>query len=264
MMKKKVVSIQFAVKLADLEYNQNKVRELIKQAWDNHKPDIVLLPETWNLGFFPENVRELAEDYQNSSSVKLINELVKKYQINIIAGSIIIKENELIRNRSISFNRNGDLIHSHDKGHLFSPSQENAEFTKGIENQSFFIDGIKAAHIICYDLRFPEYARRLALDGAKILFVSAEWPHPRQNHWQILNKARAVENQMYLVSANGSGTANGLDFCGHSAVINPWGETITESGEEKEVLLFAEIDIEEVDEIRKKIPVFNDRNLNLY
>lgn len=262
-MKKRIVSIQFPVKLGDITHNQEKVKTLVEQALKEYQPDIILLPETWNLGFFPKNVDELAEDYHTSSSVSLIKELAKGNEVNMVGGSIIVKENGLIRNRSIVYDRNGELLHTYDKGHLFSPSKENQSFAAGVKNHVFSIDGVPVAHIICYDLRFPEYIRKLALEGANILFVSAEWPHPRLNHWRILNQGRAIENQIYVISANGSGTANDLHFCGHSAFIDPWGETIQEAAEE-EIILFSEIDLNKLEEARSKIPVFNDRNLDLY
>jgi len=262
-MKKKIVSIQFPVQLADIAHNQEKVKALVAKACQSYQPDIILLPETWNLGFFPENAMELAEDYVASTSAGLLRELAKDYQVNIIGGSIIVKENGLVRNRSLTYDREGNLIRVYDKSHLFSPAKENESFAAGEENEVFTLDGIKAAHMTCYDIRFPELARKLALDGAEILFVSAEWPHPRLHHWQILNQARAIENQMYVVTANGSGTAYDLHFCGHSSIINPWGEPLLEATKDEEIL-YAAIDVEQVQEIRKKIPVFMDRNEKVY
>lgn len=262
-MKKKVATIQFSVKLNDLQYNQEQVNRLVAKACEDKSLDYILLPETWNLGFFPKEVKEVAEDYSTSTSVALLKQLAKTYQVNIIGGSIIVKDNGLIYNRSLVFNRNGELVHTYDKGHLFSPSNENLEFTKGVQNNVFTLDGVEVAQIICYDLRFPEHIRRFALEGAKLLFISAEWPHPRLNHWQTLSKARAIENQMYVISANGCGVAYELEFCGHSAIIDPWGEIIQEAAEEI-TILYAEIDVDIVDNVRKRIPVFNDRNINLY
>lgn len=259
----KTASIQFPVRLGDISFNQQKVKELVEKAWNQYQPDVILLPETWNLGFFPEDVKELAEDFHTSSSFSLIKSLAEKFQVNLIGGSIIVHDGGLIRNRAIVFNRQGELIHQYDKSHLFSPTKEHLSFEAGKENHIFMLDEVKVAHMICYDLRFPEYSRKLALEGAQVLFISAEWPHPRLHHWQVLNLARAIENQMYVISANGCGTAYDLHFCGHSAIIDPWGEVVVE-GEEEEAILFADIDLTKVDEVRNKIPVFKDRNLDVY
>ena len=116
---------------------------------------------------------------------------------------------------------------------------------------------------ICYDLRFPELFRVYALAGAKIVFLPAEWPHPRLNHWQILLRARAIENQMYVVACNRVGTSKDTHFCGHSCIIDPWGEVVAEIGEDDGILT-AEIGINKVDEVRSSIPIFADRRPEIY
>lgn len=117
--------------------------------------------------------------------------------------------------------------------------------------------------MICYDLRFPELARSLALDGAHIVFVPAEWPHPRLNHWRALLQARAIENQMFIVAVNRVGKGGNHTFCGHSMVVDPWGSILAEMKEE-EASLTVDIDLEEVDRVRRKIPVFKDRIPDCY
>jgi omega-amidase len=117
--------------------------------------------------------------------------------------------------------------------------------------------------MICYDIRFPELARTLALDGAKILFVPAEWPHPRLHHWRTLLMARAIENQMFVVSCNRVGTSGSTHFFGHSLIIDPWGEIIAEGAEHEEIITAA-LDLTEVDKVRGRIPVFEDRRPELY
>jgi predicted amidohydrolase len=125
------------------------------------------------------------------------------------------------------------------------------------------IEGVPAAMMICYDIRFPELARTLALGGAKVLFVPAEWPHPRLHHWKTLLTARAIENQMFVVACNRVGRSVDTDFFGHSLVLNPWGETLVE-GDETERILQATLELDEVDRVRKTIPIFEDRRPGLY
>jgi predicted amidohydrolase len=117
--------------------------------------------------------------------------------------------------------------------------------------------------MICYDIRFPELARRLALGGAKLLLVPAEWPNPRLHHWRTLLTARAIENQMYVVACNRTGVSGSTSFFGHSMVIDPWGEIVAEA-DEQETILQATIDLALVDEVRTRIPVFEDRRPALY
>ena len=101
------------------------------------------------------------------------------------------------------------------------------------------------------------------MQGARLLFLPAEWPHPRLTHWQTLLRARAIENQMFVVGCNRVGSSKGSTFCGHSAVVDPWGELVIE-GDERSELLTATIDTALADEVRARIPVFADRRPELY
>ena len=127
----------------------------------------------------------------------------------------------------------------------------------------FELEGVQAGMMICYDIRFPELTRKLALGGAKVLFIPAEWPHPRLHHWRTLLMARAIENQMYIVACNRVGVSEGTEFFGHSIIIDPWGEIIAE-GSEDEMIITAELDLGLVDQVRQRIPVFEDRRPQLY
>jgi predicted amidohydrolase len=103
----------------------------------------------------------------------------------------------------------------------------------------------------------------LVLDGAEVLFVVAQWPNPRMDHWRTLLRARAIENQVYVVACNRVGESEGTSFFGHSMVIDPWGEVLAEA-EDQEQILVADIDKATVESIRKKIPIFDDRRPTLY
>jgi predicted amidohydrolase len=116
---------------------------------------------------------------------------------------------------------------------------------------------------ICYDLRFPELMRGYALGGVRLILIPAEWPHPRRAHWRTLLRARAIENQCFVVACNRVGTTGSTTFFGSSAVIDPWGETLVEAGE-VETLLTVTIDTDLVEAVRRKIPVFADRRPELY
>lgn len=109
------------------------------------KIDVVMFPETWNVGFIPENVLELAEDVSNCQSLQWMKEMAKKHKINIVGGSIAIKEQDQLFNRSYVINREGEVIHHYDKAHLFSPGQESTFFSAGEKNQIFELDGIPCA-----------------------------------------------------------------------------------------------------------------------
>ena len=209
-------------------------------------------------------MHELAEDVQQHSILEWMKQAAKQNNLNIIGGSIAVKEEDKLFNRCYVVNREGEVIYHYDKTHLFSPGAEQKHFTPGQQsNRIFELDGTPCSTIICYDIRFPELIRKKALLGARILFVPAQWPHPRKDHWVTLGKARAIENQMIVVAVNGCGEGAGLKSCGHSAIYNAWGESLV-SAEEEEGLFWAEVDLEQVNEVRAKIPVFNDRRIDLY
>ena len=116
---------------------------------------------------------------------------------------------------------------------------------------------------ICYDLRFPELFRKLALEGAEIICLPAEWPKPRQEHWNTLLRARAIENQLFVVAANCCGVQGKLDFFGHSQLISPLGNLLAFAGEE-ETELIAEFDFAEMEIYRKQINILGDRRADIY
>jgi predicted amidohydrolase len=121
----------------------------------------------------------------------------------------------------------------------------------------------KMGVLICYDIRFPELARRLTLEGAEMLVVPAEWPHPRLDHWRTILKARAIENQLFVMAANRCGKQGMVRFCGNSMIVNPLGEVISEAGEREEAIT-AEIDLSIVTKYRKDMPALKDRRPEVY
>jgi predicted amidohydrolase len=116
---------------------------------------------------------------------------------------------------------------------------------------------------ICYDLRFPEQFRAYALAGARLALLCAEWPNPRLAHWQTLLRARAIENQFFVVACNRVGSSAGTSFFGHSCVIDPWGEVLAEGGDGEE-LVTAVLDLHRVEEARARIAALADRRPEVY
>lgn len=128
----------------------------------------------------------------------------------------------------------------------------------------FELEGVKMGVIICYDLRFPEVIRSLALEGAQVLHIVAEWPSARTSHWRYLQIARAIENQMYVVSCNRIGSYDGVTFCGSSMVVDPWGDILLEGSESNEESLRVSLDLEKVIQVRNDVPIFSSRVPHLY
>ena len=132
-----------------------------------------------------------------------------------------------------------------------------------ISFSTFLLNGVQCGIIICYDVRFPELTRSLAVEGLDMLFVVSQWPKVRTFHLCTLTAARAIENQMFVVCCNSCGTAGETVYGGNSVIIDPWGQTIGSAGD-KEPILAGDCDLSVLTDIRNTIPVFRDRKTNLY
>ena len=258
----KIACAQMDVHLGDSAYNYAHALELVRKA-AAAGADTVLLPETFNIGFFPrENLAELADP--DGEIVKMaFGALAAELHINLIAGSVVTNRGGQVYNTSYVFDRGGTCVASYDKTHLFTPMGEHEYFTPGDALCTFTLDGVKCGLIVCYDLRFPELTRSLALQDIELLFVPAEWPGIRRAHWQTLNRARAIENQIFLACCNGCGTAGETVYGGNSAVYDPWGVVLVAAGEKEEVIS-ADCDLSVIGNIRSSMHVFNDRRPELY
>ena len=140
---------------------------------------------------------------------------------------------------------------------------EDKYFKKGNEIVTFLLDGILCGIIICYDIRFLELTRILALKGIEILFVVAQWPIERIEHWILLNRVRAIENQIFVVGVNACGMVENMKFGGNSIIVDPWGKVLCQLGKDEEVLTI-DLNLDELKEIREKINIYRDRRPELY
>jgi predicted amidohydrolase len=224
---------------------------------------VLVLPETWNTGFFPkENLQDHC-DKDGAQVKQVFGALAAKYGVNIISGSVSNLRNGKVYNTAMVFDRSGACIASYDKTHLFTPMGEDDYFQKGDHVARFQLDSAECGIIICYDVRFPELTRTLTVPGLDMLFVVSQWPKVRTFHLRSLTTARAIENQMFVVCCNSCGTYGQTVYGGSSAIIDPWGETIALAGETQQ-LLTADCDLQILENIRSTIPVFRDRRPELY
>lgn len=242
------------------EQNRKRAEEWIRLATEREKADVVVLPEMWNTGYALDRLEACAD---RGELVEWMAAAATQYHVHLVGGSIAEKREGRFWNTAYVFDRNGKQVARYPKVHLFRLMDEEKYLQAGNQRVSFTLETQRAGVMICYDIRFPELARSLALDGVEILFVPAEWPLSRLTHWRLMNQARAVENQLYVVACNRVGVGGREVFGGHSMVVDPWGEMLVEGGEE-ETLLTVEIDLAEVARIRRKIPVFGDRMPDVY
>ena len=258
----KVSCLQMNMELGNPNKNFNHAKELISEAMKEN-PDVLVLPETWNTGFFPKDIL-FESSCRNGDEVKaVIGGLAKEYGVNIVAGSVSNVRENRVYNTAYVFDRQGCCVAEYDKTHLFTPMGEDKYYTAGNHLSCFTLDGVRCAVIICYDIRFPELVRTLALTGLDMLFVVSQWPKVRTLHLNTLLTARAIENQMFAVCCNSCGIAGDTVFGGNSAVINPLGETLAKAGETEEIIA-VNCNMSMLSEIRGSIPVFRDRRQELY
>lgn len=246
-MKKRLSLIQMDVHVNEVEYNYARVQELLSQAL-SEKPDIIVLPETWNTGFHPSKDLINISDRNGERTKALLSTFAKE---------------DLVFNTSYAYNREGKLVGEYSKMHGFSPAKEDQYFASGTHTTHFELDGIPCSTVICYDIRFPELVRMAALSNTELLFVPAQWPTMRLRHWQVLNEVRAIENQLFLCAVNGCGTVGRVQSTGHSAVYDPWGTNLLEM-DTREGISSVDIDLTVVEDIRNKINIFRDRKPELY
>lgn len=257
--KLKILAIQMNSKIADKKANYEKVESLIKENF--RETDIIALPEVWTVGWKPSDFKTTAEDLDNSETIEFLSNIAKKYNTNILGGSFITKNNGEYFNTCPVLDRTGKLVATYNKMHLFSYyGCDEGTFVKNGENPVLIeIDGIKIGLTICYDIRFPEIYRAYRKAGADLLINMAAWPLSRAIHWEALTKARAIENQSFMVALTQSGLIEGEEWnLGHSRVIDYSGEVISEIKNNVEGAMFAEIKFDEMYEFRRKCTVLLD------
>ena len=181
----KVTCIQMDMLFGELERNYRHGKALIEQAMED-KPDVIVLPETWTTGFFPKRNPEAMCDHDGKRLQEEIGSLAARYNVNIVAGSVANIRDGKVYNSAYVFDRTGTCIASYDKTHLFTPSREETFCTPGDHLCRFTLDGVSCGLIICYDIRFPELTRSLAVPGMDMLFVVAQWPSARTFHLRSL------------------------------------------------------------------------------
>ncbi|MDO7905014.1 carbon-nitrogen family hydrolase [Paenibacillus sp. JX-17] len=265
----KIALLQSDICFGDPVSNRQRLGHMMKTAMEQQPDtDLLVLPELWNTGYDLQRLDEIAEPVEGES-YRLLADFAAEYRVNIVGGSIAERResefyNTEFYNTMYCFDRTGHVKAAYSKIHLFGLMHENDYLQPGKSLCNLELDHqLKAGAAICYDIRFPELSRTLAMRGAQLLIVAAEWPHPRLHHWKTLLTARAIENQMFVIACNRVGSGGGNHFCGHSLIIDPWGE-IQAEGSELEEIVTGIIEPEQVSEVRSRIPVWQDRRDDLY
>ena len=248
----------------NISENQITVEKFMLEA-GKQNASLICFPECSNL--IAENKQELfqkAELADNSSTIDKIRYLARKYKIVTSVGSVLLKKPNLkkILNRGFLIGKNGEILATYDKIHMFDADvgdgkiyRESDDFHSG--NQ-IVTKKTEVAHIglsICYDVRFPQMYRQMSKAGAEIIVTPAAFTAKTgKAHWHILQRARAIESGCFIIAAAQSGVhADGRQTFGHSLIVNPWGQIIAEALTSENELVFAEVDLNEVEIARKAI-----------
>jgi predicted amidohydrolase len=243
--------IQPVIYWEDKSRNFQNLSELLKPLYN--KTDIVILPEMFNTGFSMNPARLSEPMYGETCS--WMKSMSEKGSFGI-CGSYMVKESGNFYNRWVFVSNEKEIMY-YDKRHLFSMGGEKEHFTPGKSRLIFSFRGTKISPYICYDLRFPVWSRNT--EKSDLIIYASNWPDARQNVWNTLLKARAIENQCYVAGSNPTGTDGmGISYSGESIIINPRGEILASAGNNHNTSVTSEISLKELNDFRKKFSVLDD------
>ena len=228
-------------------------RRLEEQMAARPGADLYVLPEMWSTGFAiePESLAE-----KDDATLRWMKQTARRFDA-ALAGSVAVEEDGRFCNRFYFVKPDG-VVEYYDKHHLFSYGGEDRHYTCGNRRVVVEWRGVRFLLTVCYDLRFPVWTRYCG-DYDAILCV-ANWPTIRIDSWNILLRSRAIENQCYVVGVNRVGNDLGCDYCGCSAIINPYGQTVVECERNKECSAEAVLDMQLLETYRTKFPALKEKD----
>lgn len=253
----KVAALQMELVQKDITQNIAQLHKLTEGATF----DLLVLPEMWTTGFIV-NTEKLSDDYLHQAyeeGVEVMKELAKAHKATIYGSLIELLPNGKPSNTGLFVTPTGEVT-LYRKKHLFRPGGEAEKFEAGNERVQVNYQGWEIRLSTCYDLRFPVWLRQDREMGLyDLLLCCANWPRPRHLAWERLLRARAIENQCYLIAANRTGTPHPkLQYPGYSFILDTEGESLAESKEAQQLLLTATLSKDELEERRRKFPVLDD------
>jgi omega-amidase len=259
-MQMQIIGCQIDIVWENKPANHDRVRELLSSS--PVKPDaLVVLPEMFATGF-SMHVNTIAEPGAGETQTFLA-ELAKEFRSYVLGGVVTRAADGRGRNEAIVYGPDGQQVTRYCKLHPFSYAGETKYYQAGETGALFTCHDFQVAPFVCYDLRFPEIFRRAVRRGAQLLVVIANWPQPRESHWLALLRARAIENQAYVVGVNRTGSDPHACYGGHSLVVGPRGETLAEGGEGPG-LVTAEIELAPLLEYRRQFPALVDMRAEFF
>lgn len=241
------------------EANKEICRRLAEKAVKN-RAELIIFPEMTLTGFTMNTEYAGENMLEGGETVEFFKGISKENNIAVIFGMVYGKKDKTAYNKQIMV-YGDEILYDYSKIHPFSYGGEGEHYEKGQEIISTIFNGISMGGFVCYDLRFPEIFQ-ISSKINKLITVIANWPADRTDHWHTLLKARAIENQAFIIGVNRVGRGGGLSYKHSSAAYNPYGEKITKSKDAD--LIFADIDVWKADRYRKEFPVKSDRREEIY
>lgn len=258
----------------DVPANLAAAQALLVEAADAGA-DIAMLPEFFAYLGPDSGIRDVAETLPEGTASEMLSTVARERQMWILGGSIHERDGDRFFNTAPLYDRTGELVATYRKIHLFDvdldgqpPFRESATFTPGTELVTHPVEDLRIGLSICYDLRFPELYRGLMALGSELFAVPAQFQHQTGvPHWEVLLRARAIENQCFVAAAAQWGEFGSPEeprrSYGHSMIVGPWGEVLVDAPAEGSGVWFADLDMAELRRVRKVLPVLEHRRLGL-
>jgi len=250
----------------DAQANQVRLKHLLDGIGAT---DVIALPEVFSVRGSDQDYRRSAQPVAGQTTAFLAS-IAHRHNAWVLAGSIIEDAGHALYNTSVLLNRRGDVVATYRKIHLFEAALENGQiiresetYNAGTEPVMAELEGWQCGMAICYDLRFPELFRHYSNDGAHLFFVPSNFTQRTgKDHWAVLLRARAIENQCFVVAPDQCGTNphTGVESHGHSMIVGPWGEVLADI-EEGERAITVTLDVYDLNETRRRIPALTHRKL---
>ncbi len=260
----KIAVAQIACALGEVETNIAKMRASATKAREQGA-ELIVFPEMADTGYSMPIIREKATAW-TTGAVPALREMAKELSLAVVSG-VSERVDEAIYNTQIVIDASGEILGRYRKAHLFAggTNDESKCFKPGNELVDVSLGEFRFGLTICYDLRFPEIFRALAVEQqTNVFLVSAAWPFPRLEHFRALAMARAIENQSYLIASNRVGVDDGATCCGSSVIIDPYGVVMAAASADREELIQAEISVDVLNAVRERMKVFAHRRVDLY
>jgi len=252
----KVSSIQLEISDRSKDENIKHALSMIDRLPDS---DLILLPEIWPSGYFSFDRYQAESEPVDGPTIEEFRAKARERKCHILMGSFVENDSGRLYNSTLLLNPDGNIAARYHKIHLFGyQSEERKILTAGEDVVVTDTTWGPSGFSTCYDLRFPELFRRMVDKGAKFFLIPSAWPMARLDAWRLFNRARAHENLAFLISCNCAGVNAGIQYAGHSMIVDPLGQVIAEGGEKEEVVT-AEIDPGFVDSTRQELSFLDNR-----